>query len=308
MRKKLVVCVAWLLGALGKSPRSFAELKVVATVPDLAALAREVGGDRVSVKALSLPTQDPHFVDAKPHLALELNRAQLLLLVGVELEIGWLPTLIAGARNASIQPGARGHLDCAPFIHLLEVPAHPVDRSMGDIHPGGNPHYLLDPRAAASVARGIAARMAELDPPHASDYRQNLASFSRRLEAARKGWELTMARDRGAAIVEYHRTLVYLADWLGLEVVGSLEPKPGIPPNPAHVAELLGQARARGVRAIVQEERYPAAASRLLAEKIPAPVVGIPGGTNLQGGQSYLQFLDEVVRRLHAGLAAGERR
>jgi zinc/manganese transport system substrate-binding protein len=292
-----VVAVSWRL-----APQARAELRVLATVPDLAAVAREVGGTSISVQAMSLPTQDPHFVDPRPSLALQLNRADLVLLVGLDLEIGWLPTLLVGARNPAIQTGSRGYLDCSQFVHRLELPRGPIDRSMGDIHPGGNPHYMVDPRAAAAVATGIADRLAELDPSHAARYHQNLQAFQQRLAAARKRWEAQMAPFHGQAFIEYHKTLAYLADWLGLEEFGAAEPKPGLPPNPSHVAQLLVRARVRKVSAVIQEDRYPEATSRLLAEKIPARFIPIPGGTDFQHGQSYVDYVEQVVQRIASGL------
>ena len=193
-----------------------AEIRVAATVPDLAALAREIGGDLVTVRSLSLPGQDPHFVDAKPSLALEMNRADLLLLVGLDLEIGWVPTLLVGARNPKIQPGTRGHLDCSQFVTRLDVPGQAVDRSQGDIHPGGNPHYLYDPRAAEAVAAGIGERLAQIDPGHADSYRSNREAMIQRLRAARVGWEKALAPFRAAPVVGYHKTWTYLCDWLRL--------------------------------------------------------------------------------------------
>lgn len=297
MRKALVAFV--LGGLIGVLPcTGYADLIVVATVPDLAALAKEVGGKQASVRTISLPTQDPHFVDAKPSLVLDLNRADLLLAIGLQLETGWLPVLMTGARNAAIQVGSPGYLECAQFARLLEVPTQAIDRSMGDIHPGGNPHYLHDPRAAAEVAKGIAARMGELDPQNASAYQANLASFLQRLETARRGWEKRMAPYRGTPVVGYHRSLVYLVDWLGLIEVDYLEPKPGIPPNPAHVARVITLARQRRVPALLQESHYPDATSRVVAEKIPAALVKLPGGTDVQHGQSYLDYIDAHITLL----------
>jgi zinc/manganese transport system substrate-binding protein len=294
----VLVLLATLLGA----GTAHAALKVVATVPDLAALAREVGGDAITVKALSSPSQDPHFVDAKPSLALELNRAQLLLHVGLDLEIGWLPTLLVGARNGDIQPGSPGNLDCSQFVNKLDAPTQPVDRSHGDIHPGGNPHYLYDPRAAAAVAKGISERLATVDPGHAAGYRANLASFLKRLDGARTRWEQRLAGARGTPFVSYHKTWSYLADWLGLDTVGFLEPKPGLPPNPRHVASLLVLAQSRKVKMVLQEDHYPDATSQLVASRIPAALVKVPGATNVQGGESYLQHLDVMLERIAKGL------
>jgi zinc/manganese transport system substrate-binding protein len=283
-----------------------ASLNVVATVPDLAALAQEVGGKHVSIRAIALATQDPHFVDAKPNLVLDLNKANLLLAVGLQLEIGWLPALVTSARNPAIQVGSPGYVECAQFVRLLEVPNQPVDRSMGDIHPGGNPHYLHDPRAGAEVAKGIAARMGELDPQNRDVYQTNLASFLRRLDSARAGWERRMAPYRGTAIIGYHRTLAYLSDWLGLAEVEFLEPKPGIPPSPAHVAKVIALGRQRKVGAILQESYYPSTTAAFVGQKIAAPVVKLPGGTDVRRGQSYLDYIGDTVASFERAFQTGK--
>ena len=294
-----------LFSALGAWPRDgHAETKVVATVPALAAIAKEIAGEQVSVKSLTRPTQDAHFVDARPSLALDLNKADLLLVVGLDLEVGWLPTLITGARNQKILPGGHGYLDCSQFVALKDVRNRPVDRSQGDIHPGGNPHYLSDPRAAAEVGKGIAARLAEVDPPRHAVFETNLAAFLRRLTAARLGWEKRLSRLAGAPLIGYHRTWVYLAEWLGLVEVGFLEPKPGIPPSPAHVAQLLALARQRKVRAILQEDYYPETTSRLVAVRIPVPLLRMPGGPDFQRGESYIAYVGAIADLLDHGLAA----
>jgi len=282
------------------SPRAHAALQVVATVPDLAALAKAIGGDDVRVQPLSLPTQDPHFVDAKPSLALAMNRADLLLLVGLDLEVGWLPTLLTGARNGKIQSGASGYLDCSQFVTKLDVPTTVVDRSQGDIHPQGNPHYLYDPRAAAAVATGIAARLGELDPDNAAAYRKRLAAFQSALDARRAHWEKALAKKRGTAFVSYHRTFSYLADWLGWKAVGFLEPKPGVPPNPKHVAGLARSARAAGVRLVLQESYYPDAMPALVARQLEVPLVRIRPATDVSAGESYLEHFERMMRVLEA--------
>jgi zinc/manganese transport system substrate-binding protein len=303
---KLKILLAIATGALaGLLPcAGEARLNVVATVPDLAALAAEVGGKHVSVRAISLPTQDPHFVDAKPSLVLDLNKADLLLAVGLQLEVGWLPVLMTSARNAAIQVGSRGYLECAQFVRLLEVPRQAVDRSMGDIHPGGNPHYLYDPRAAAQVAKGIAAKMSELDASNAGTFQANLAAFLQRLDAARRGWEKRLAPHRGALVLGYHRTLAYLADWLGLSEVEFLEPKPGIPPTPGHVARVIATGQQRKVAALLQESYYPEATSRIVAQKIPVPLVKLFPGTDFNRGQSYIDHVEANVAQLERAFQA----
>jgi zinc/manganese transport system substrate-binding protein len=279
-----------------------ADLKVVASLPDLAALAKAVGGEHVQVTSLALSTQDPHFVDAKPNLALDLNRADLLLSVGLELEIGWLPTLQNGARNPRILSNGPGFLDVSQFVNKREVPVTPTDRSNGDVHPGGNPHYLYDPNMGLAVAKGIAERMISLDAKNAEAYRANLAKFTDELQKAIPGWEKRLAGLKGAPVAAYHRTTAYLSAWLGFDTFAYLEPKPGIPPTPAHVAEVLAQSRQRKARMLLREEYYPASISKLVADKIPAPLVVLPGGTNFRGGQTYLQHIEDMVTRLETGL------
>jgi zinc/manganese transport system substrate-binding protein len=283
-----------------------ADLNVVTTLPDLAALTKTVGGDKAQVMALALPTQDPHFVDAKPNLALALNKADLLIIDGLDLELGWLPTLQLGARNSRIQTGNPGYLDASQFVKVLEAPTVKVDRSQGDVHPGGNPHYLHDPRMAAAVARGIEERMAQLDPKNAATYKANLDKFTAELEAARAGWEKRLAALKGMQVVSYHKTTAYLGDWLGFQTIAYLEPKPGIPPTPSHVAQVLMQGRQSKVRLVLQEEYYPDSTSRLVASKIPAGLVILPSGANFREGETYIQRVERLVKALEQGLAANK--
>lgn len=275
-----------------------ATLSVLTTTPDLAAVASALGKERVRVRALSAPTQDPHWVDARPNLALELSHADLLITVGAELEIGWLPTLQLGSRNGKIQKGAKGYLECAGFVDLLEQPTVKVDRSMGDIHPSGNPHYMMDPRAAERVAVGIGRRLAELDPKGRAHYLENTKKFVGELRRLRKQWEEKLKPLRGREVIAFHRSLSYLADWLGLVVVDHIEPKPGIPPNPRHVAQVIQHAKTHQVRAVLQEDFHPSSTSELVAKKVGAKLVKLPGATNFPGGQSYTAFIEQVVKRL----------
>jgi zinc/manganese transport system substrate-binding protein len=281
-----------------------ADLNVVTTLPDLAAITKAVGGDHTSVTTLALPTQDPHFVDAKPNLALALNKADLLIADGLDLEIGWLPTLQLGARNSKILSGNPGYLDASQFVKVLEVPTAKVDRSQGDVHPGGNPHYLHDPRAALAVARGIEAHLAQLDPKNAATYQANLDAFSSALEKARADWEKRLAALRGQPVISYHKTTAYLGDWLGFSTIAYLEPKPGIPPTPSHVAEVLLMGRQKKARLVVQEEYYPDSTSKLVAAKIPAGLVILPSGADFRGGETYIQRMERLVKKLEQGLAA----
>jgi zinc/manganese transport system substrate-binding protein len=294
----LLLSAAALLAVSGSA---LAKLKVVVTTPDIAAVARAVAGDRAEVTPLALPTQDPHWVDARPHLALTLSRADLLLVTGAELEIGWLPTLLSGSRNGAIQRGSRGYLDCAELVPLLEVPQGKVDRSQGDIHPTGNPHYMLDPRAVERVAVGIGKRMAELDPSGKQNYLENTKRFLSALRAARARWEKTLAASRGQKVIAYHKSMNYLADWIGLVLVAHVEPRPGIPPNPRHVANLIELARREKVRVVLQESWYPDATSKILAEKCGARLTAISTMPDFAKGESYIAHMNDLVEKLRAG-------
>jgi zinc/manganese transport system substrate-binding protein len=222
--------------------------------------------------------------------------------VGLDLELGWLPTLQVGARNPKVQRGASGYLECASFVSRLEVPTGHIDRSMGDIHPGGNPHYLYDPRAAQACARGIADRMAVLDPENARAYRAGLERFERQLAARRAQWEKRLARFRGAPVITYHRSYVYLTTWLGLDVVETIEPKPGISPPPSHVLKVIRTGRVKKVKAVLQEAYYPSRTGTLVSRKIGGTLVSLPAGTDFRAGQSYLDHMEELITRLEQAL------
>lgn len=292
----LLALFALLIGGL-PAP-AVAAVRVVATVPDLAALARAVGGDEVKVTSMALPTQDPHFVDARPDLALALSRADLLLRVGLDLEVGWLPVLLTGSRNPQVQKGARGYLDCSRFVEVLEVPTGRVDRSMGDIHPGGNPHYLHDPRMAVKVARGIADRLASLDSANAAHYRSRVERFATEAAERIRTWEQRLAGLKGVPVVAYHKSWPYLENWVGFEIVAWLEPKPGIPPSPAHLARVLSQMQEQGVRMILQEAYYPRTTSETVAGRAGVPVAVLPGGADFNEGETYLDRVDRLVEAL----------
>lgn len=279
----------------------FAKVNIVTTTADLAAVARDVVQDLGDVQAIAAPNQDVHYVDAKPSFTLLLNKADILVANGLELEIGWLPALIENARNPKIAPGGTGYLDASTAIRPLHVHAK-VDRAKGDIHPGGNPHYMHDPRAAADVALVLGAKLAQIDPKHAADYRLNAA---RAAEAYRELAKSLRARVEALPkekqqIVAYHDSLVYILDWLGLTQVATLEPRPGIAPNPSHIASVLKTSREAGVKVIVQEEYYPRKTSETLAQLLPANLVLLPGGA--RSNESYeariKRGIDEVLKHL----------
>lgn len=276
---------------------------VVATLPDLAAIAREVVEPDGEVHTLSSPRQDPHYVDPRPSLVLELNRAALVVRNGLQLEDAWLLPLVQQARNQAVMPGAPGSLDVSRAVSLLEVPAT-LDRSQGDIHPGGNPHFLFDPRRGAKVAIAIGDRMAQLDAAHADGYRARAAALASRLDAfaAAETARFSALPKEKRVVVAYHRSLAYLFDWLGLSQASTIEPRPGIPPDPGHVARVLGLMKSQGVRAIVQEEFYPTNTSKTLADLTRARLVVIPGGTRVADNERYEAHLRAITEALHAAL------
>jgi zinc/manganese transport system substrate-binding protein len=273
---------------------------VVATIGDLGALAHEVGGDNVNVKVMAKSTQDPHFVDAKPSLVLDASNANLLVFNGLELEVGWLPPILSSSRNPEIQPGQSGYLDASTVIQPLEVPREKLERSMGDIHPGGNPHYTLDPRNGLRVAKLISQRLAQIDSAHAKDYQANYAKLESNLEAKIAEWGKALAPFKGTPVCGYHKSWIYFTEWAGFDEVAFVEPKPGLPPSAGHVATVLGVLREKKVPLIIQEEWYEAATSGLLADKSGATLVRVPGQTPEK--QTYAQHIgkivDEVVKAL----------
>ena len=281
-------------------------LHVVATFPSLATIVHEVGGSLVKVDSLSAEQGDPHYVDAQPQLMLPLNRADLLVANGLELELGWLPPLQKNARNPRIQAGAPGFVEAAQFVHVLEVPQVRIDRSMGDLHPGGNPHFLNSPAEVARIAHGVARQLALLDPDHADAFCANAKVFADalgELESRVRAKFMALPAER-RRVIAYHKSLAYLFAWLGLEEAATLEPQPGIAPTPKHVVSVLRSMRARQVRLIVQEAYYPSHNSRNLAKMAPAQLVVIPGNVNFRRHQSYLTFLEQIADSLYAALTA----
>lgn len=285
---------------------AFADLRIVATIPDLANVAKAVTGDKAKVTALALPTQDPHFVDARPSLAVELARADALLLAGLDLEVGWLPSLQLGSRNTKIQLGARGYIDCSAFVQVLETHTAKPDRALGDIHPAGNPHYNYDPRAMALVAKGLAARFAELDPNNAAIYKTNAQTFAALLEQKAQQWQQELAALNGTNVIVYHKSFAYMANWLGFKEFATLEPKAGIPPTSAHIVAVLNQMATTPVALILQEAWYPSRIGEMVSQKTGVPLVKIAGGSNFTSGQSYIQHMEAVVKALAKALALNE--
>jgi len=253
-----------------------AVLHVVSSIPTLGSLAKEVGGARIEVESLGKGYQDPHFVEPKPSLMLVLNRADLLLHVGLELEIGWLPPLVLGSRNPKIQPGELGNLDCSRSIPVLDVPTTKLDRSMGDIHPQGNPHYWIPPANAKIIAREIAERLQQLDPDGRAEYERNLAAFNKRVDAKTREWAPMTVKLKGVKVATYHKSWSYVSQWLALQEVGYVEPKPGIPPDPQHLARLIAVMKQEGAKLLLMENFYNKSVATLVAEKAGAKLLTLP--------------------------------
>jgi len=290
---------------LGVAGSARAELKVVATLTDLGWLATQVGGERVEVAVLCPGYQDPHYLAAKPSLSRQLRKADLLLYNGLELEVGWLPLLIDAARNPRIRPGSRGELDCSQAVaEILEVPTGPVDRSQGDIHPLGNPHYLLDPRNGRDVGRLIAERLAELDPDGAQIYRDNAARLAATLDERAAAWQELAAPARGQSVVVYHQLWEYLLHWLGMDVLGAIEHRPGITPSPKHVEQLVVAARSRTRTVVLAAPWDHLDVARQVAERMQSPLLVLPAAVgSTDEATDYLQMFDIICRQLGAAFS-----
>jgi ABC-type Zn uptake system ZnuABC Zn-binding protein ZnuA len=232
------------------------KLNIVTATTDMAALAQEVGGDRISVDSIAKGYQDPHFVEAKPSFLLKLRQADLLIVVGLQLEIGWLPPLITQCGNPRIQVGANGYLDASQFAEILDIPSGAITRAMGDVHPLGNPHYWLDPDNGRRIAKGIAGKLGDLDPADASYFQEKFQDFDKRLTAAEQKWEAEMKPYHGRKVVTYHNSFPNFAKRFGLVVMGYVEPRPGIPPTPSHTIELIGLMKRENCKVVLVEPYF----------------------------------------------------
>ena len=281
------------------------KINVVATTPDLAALARAIGGDAVDVKALAKPTEDAHFVDAKPSLIVTLNRADVLIDGGAELEIGWLPALLQSARNSKIASGAPGRISAARGIRLLEIPTT-LDRSRGDVHSLGNPHFLIDPVNVKLIVAQIADHLARVQPASANLFRANLAKFNATLDAKLPEWQKQLAPFKGAKIVTYHNDFIYLAARFNLDVIQTLEPKPGIAPSPAHLADVISAMKAGNAKVILVQPFQNRRTAETVARQTAATVLDIPQQPGvIPNTETYFALMDYIVRSL-AGALGGK--
>ena len=289
IRFVVALAVAFALG----SAEARAAVKVITTTEDLAALVREVGGDKVEVEALARGYQDPHFVEAKPSFILKLHAADLLVVVGRELEIGWLPPLITQSRNPKVQVGAEGYLDASLTARILEVAAGQVTRAMGDVHPMGNPHYWLEPANGRRIAAAVQAKLARLSPADAAYFASRYADFDRRLAAAEQRWQAAMAPFANLKVVTYHRSWPNFAEAFALDVVGYVEPKPGIPPSPSHTLQLMEEMKRLGVKLILVEPYFDLKTPDAIARETGARVlVMLPSVGGEKDVKTYLDLFD----------------
>ena len=290
------------IAATGSS--AAAQIRVVATTPDLASVAREIGGDKVSVVALAKPTEDPHYVDAKPSHIVTLNRADALIEGGAELELGWLPPLLENSRNSKISAGAPGRIVASDGVKMLEIPTS-FDRSKGDVHSLGNPHFMIDPVTVRIVARNIADHFAQIDSKNAATYNGNLSRFNTKLDAKYAEWQKELAPYRGARIVTYHKDFIYFADRFGLNIVDELEPKPGIAPSPAHLAQVIGKMKAGNAKVILVQPFQNRKTAETVARQTGATVLDTPEQPGAAPNTTTsFDMMDNLVHTLAGGLGA----
>ena len=293
--------VVWLLLATLSSVPALAQgkLNVVTTTEDLASIARDVGGDRINVEAMAKGYQDPHFVEAKPSFILKLQKADLLIVVGRDLEIGWLPPLVQQSRNARIQPGSEGYLDASMHASILEIPAGQVTRAMGDVHPQGNPHYWLDPENGKRIAKDIADKLSQQRPNDRAAFEQGLASFTARVDDGLKRWLSQMAPFKGMKVVTYHRSLPNFAARFGLDIIGYVEPKPGIPPTPQHTLDLINEMKRRNVKLVLIEPYFDSKTPNSIGRATGAEVVVLPPSVGgVKEATDYIKLFDYDINLL----------
>jgi zinc/manganese transport system substrate-binding protein len=286
----------WVLCALFFAAPAGAGLNIATTLPWIGSIASEIGKDEVSVSSFVKPSQDPHFVEAKPSMILAVRKADILMYNGMDLEIGYLPVLVESSKNPKIQPGNPGNFDCSKFIEPIEVPTS-IDRSMGDVHPQGNPHYQLSPKNVLGVAKGIAGILARTDPDNADFYTKNLASFEERLEEKQREWKAIPLK--GKRFVAYHKFFEYLAVEFGFEIIGYVEPKPGIPPSAGQIEKLVEMIRKTKPDAILSLSYYGQKEVSFLSQKTGVKCVIVPHDVGESDkARDWFSLMDEVLRSL----------
>jgi zinc/manganese transport system substrate-binding protein len=296
MTRQLSFAAAALIVAMSIPAESSAALKVITSTQDLAAIVTEIGGDKVSVESLARGYQDPHFVEAKPSFVFKLNSADLLVVVGRELEMGWLPPLITQSRNSKLQPGGSGYLDASQSARILDVPTGQITRAMGDVHPSGNPHYWLDPANGRRIAKAVQDKLSELSRGDAGYFAQRYADFDRRLGQAEARWKAALAPYKGTKIITYHRSWPNFAEAFGLDVIGYVEPKPGVPPSPSHTLSLMQEMKAQGIKVIMVEPYFDLKTPNAIARDTGAKVLVMPPSVGgVKEATDYIKLFDYDV-------------
>ena len=275
------------------------KLNVISTTEDLASIAREVGGDRITVESIAKGYQDPHFVEPKPSFLLKLQKADLLLLVGLELEIGWLPPLVTQSRNSKIQPGAGGYYDLSRFCQVMEVPTGTVTRAMGDVHPLGNPHYWLDPENGRRIAKALQTKFSEMQNGDAAYFAEHEADFEKRLNEAIKGWDAKMAPYAGRKVITYHRSFSNFAARFKLQIAEYVEPKPGIPPSPSHTLDVINLMKREGIKLVLVEPYFDMRTPESIAHGVGGTaLVLLPSVGGEKPVTTYFQLFDYDINLL----------
>lgn len=297
--KRILFSAALAALLLAAAAEATAAVRVVTSTEDLASIVRAIGGDKVTVEPIASGRQDPHFVEPKPSFILRLSRADLLVFVGRELEAAWLPALVTQSRNARIQPGSNGYLDASQNVKILDLPTGAVTRAMGDVHPQGNPHYWLDPANGRRIAQTIQTKLTQLSPGDSAYFTQRYAEFDRTLSDAENRWQSAVAAFKGLKIVTYHRSWSNFADAFGLDVIGYVEPKPGIPPSPAHTLTLIQEMKRQNVKIILVEPYFDLKTPQVIARDTGAKVVVMPPSVGgVPQASDYFRLFDYDIKLL----------
>jgi len=279
---------------------SHAALQVVTTTQDLAAIAQAVGGEQVEVQSLTQGTRDPHFATAKPSMIRQVFGADLLLVIGADMEIGWLPPLLQSARNSRVQPGNPGYLDLSSAVVLLDKISGPVSRSMGDVHAKGNPHYWLDPRNGLRMAQAIATRLSEMDPAHKDDYQRRLNTFEQIMGTKLPLWQAELAPLKGKRVIAYHKSFIYLADAFGFQIIDEIEPMPGITPGASTLSTLVERIKTEHIGLLIMEPYYERRSANYLNEQTAIRMVVLPQSVGAQTDiNTYFDLFDAIVAALN---------
>jgi len=303
MKLTSVACALGMMVAVSAVVSAQVKPNVMTTTEDLASIAREIGGDRISVEAIAKGYQDPHFVEAKPSFILKLTRADLLIVIGRDLELGWLPPLINNSRNARVQPGGSGYLDASANVKILEIPTGQITRAMGDVHPSGNPHYWLEPDNGRRISQAIRDKLSELAPANKGYFAQRYSDFDQRLGEAEKRWAATMAPYAGTKVVTYHRSWPNFMEHFGLDVIGYVEPKPGVPPSPTHTLDLIAEMKRQNSKVIVVEPYFALKTAQSIATRVGGTVLVLaPSVGGAKAATDYLQLFEYNINLLASTL------